>query len=110
MNRFARLAARVAGSTTFFIVSLILTIIWLFSGFYIGFNDAWNFWANTSTTVITFLLVILVQNSQNRDTVAMQIKLDQLILANEQASNRALKTEELSEAEQQRIKQEIEKL
>lgn len=110
MGRLARRAALLAGSTWFFMISLALTLIWLFSGFFIGFNDAWNFWANTSTTVITFLLVILVQNSQNRDTVAIQTKLDELILATERASNRAVGMEELPEAEQQMIKREIDNL
>lgn len=72
-----------------------------------GFNETWNFWANTSTTVATWLLVILVQNSQNRDTLAIQTKLDQLVTAVQGASNKVVSMEQLSEAEQLRLRQEV---
>jgi low affinity Fe/Cu permease len=107
MNWLARHAAIAAGSAWFFALSCILTVAWFFSGFWIGFTDAWNFWANTSTTVLTWLLVILLQNTQNRDTLAVQAKLDQLIAAIPQASNRVIGMEELPEAEQEQLRQEI---
>lgn len=107
MNWLARKAASVCGSAWFFALSVALTAVWLGSGFWTGFTDTWNFWANTSTTVLTWLLVILVQNSQNRDTLAIQAKLDQLVGAVAGASNRVLGMEELPEAEQLRLRREV---
>jgi low affinity Fe/Cu permease len=107
VNWIARRASSLCGSAAFFSISLILTVVWLVSGFYTGFTDTWNFWANTSTTVATWLLVILIQNTQNRDMVALQTKLDQVVASIEGASNQVLGMEELDEAEQQRLRREV---
>lgn len=104
-DSFAKSASGVAGDGWFFVLSVVLTVVWLASGFWLGFNESWNFWANTSTTVLTWLLVILVQNSQNRDTAALQLKLDEVVRAIPAARDEFRGIEELPAAEQSRMKE-----
>jgi low affinity Fe/Cu permease len=77
---------------------------WLVSGPLFGFSDTWQLVINTGTTIVTFLMVFLIQNTQNRDTEAIQLKLDELIRANAQARNRMLDLEDLGEDELERVK------
>lgn len=86
-DRFAATCSEFSGSPQFFAISMVAVAIWLGSGPFFKWNETWNFWANTTTTITTWLLVILLQNSQNRDTSALHIKLDELILANHRANN-----------------------
>ena len=78
-DRFTAAVAAATGSVAAFIVSCVLTLVWLISGFWMDFNEAWNFWANTSTTVLTLLLLFVVQHTQNKDNRALHLKLDELI-------------------------------
>ena len=103
-NKMAHWTAAQAGHATTFCVALAAIVIWAFSGPIFGFSDTWQLFINTSTTIITFLMVFLIQNTQNRDTAALQLKLDELIRSHEGARNRLLQLEELSEEEMDHIK------
>src|SRR5881628_2476215 len=109
-ERFARAAARATGGATAFAIALLLIAIWLITGPIFHFSDTWQLVINTATTIITFLMVFLIQNTQNRDSEAMQIKLDELIRATKTAHTVVLDIEELSEKELDELKRCYEKL
>ncbi|WP_262273640.1 MULTISPECIES: low affinity iron permease family protein [Microvirga] len=77
--RFANATARVAGSPTAFLICVLIVLAWAFSGPFFGFSEDWQLVINTGTTIVTFLMVFLIQNTQNRDGAALQTKLDELI-------------------------------
>ncbi|GAB2557813.1 low affinity iron permease family protein [Spirosoma aerophilum] len=96
---FASRATQVTGSSTAFLLALLSIIVWIITGPIFGYSDTWQLVINTSTTIITFLMVFLIQKSQNKDSLAMQLKLNELIAVNNKASNRLLNVEDLTEAE-----------
>ena len=102
--RFARWTARGAGNSTAFAAAAALIVAWLVTGPMFHFSDTWQLVINTATTIVTFLMVFLIQNTQNRDAVAVQLKLDELIRAVEGAHNCFLDLEELTQEELERIK------
>src|SRR5919199_3661230 len=87
-SRFAKWTARHAGHPAAFAAALGIIVVWGISGPLFGFSDTWQLVINTGTTIVTFLMVFLIQNTQNRDTGAIQTKLDELIRANRRARNR----------------------
>ena len=102
-HRFARWTSRAAGHPATFCGALAVIMIWALSGPLFGFSDTWQLVINTGTTIITFLMVFLIQNTQNRDSAAMHVKLDELIRSLEGAHLALLDLEELEDADLDRI-------
>jgi low affinity Fe/Cu permease len=98
-NRFAAQVARTAGNSSTFGLAALVIVAWAVTGPVFGFSDTWQLVINTSTTIVTFLMVFLIQNSQNRDSLATQMKLDEIIRATLGAHNVLLDLEESSDAE-----------
>jgi low affinity Fe/Cu permease len=109
-TRLSQRTAQWAGKPQTFFGALAIIVLWAASGPIFGFNDTWQLVINTSTTIVTFLMVFIIQNSQNRDTAAMQIKLDELINKVEGAREELLDLEELDEDKLEEMRAEFEAL
>ena len=109
-SRFAKWTARATGHPVSFVIAVLTILIWAITGPIFQFHDTWQLVINTGTTIVTFLMVFLIQNTQNRDSVAMQLKLDELIRAVQGAHNALLDLEELTEHDLDRIKARYEEL
>ncbi len=104
-DRFARWIAQFGGHSLAFAAAVALIGLWLISGPLFGFSDTWQLVINTGTTIITFLMVFLIQSTQNRDGEALQVKLDEIIRAIGNARNEVLDLEELDEAELDKVRE-----
>ena len=105
-TRFANWTARASGTPITFIVAVLLIVVWGVTGPMFKFSDTWQLVINTGTTIITFLMVFLIQNTQNRDGLAIQVKLDELVRAIETANNKFMGIEKLTEPEVEKIRAE----
>jgi low affinity Fe/Cu permease len=99
LERFSRSATEATGTSTAFILALLVIVVWLITGPLFKFSDTWQLVINTGTTIITFLMVFLIQRSQNKDALAIHLKLNEIVAALEGASNRLIDVEDLTEAE-----------
>lgn len=109
-TRFAKSTSRAVGRPGAFAIAMGALLLWAVSGPLFGFSDTWQLIINTGTTIVTFLMVFLIQNTQNRDAEAMHVKLDELIRSNKSAHNALLDLEDLEEEELDRIRSDYEAL
>src|SRR3954452_19828528 len=103
-DRFARSIERQVGSPTMFVMAVAVLLIWAISGPFFDWSDTWQLVINTGTSIVTFLMVFLIQSTQSRDTRALHLKLDELIRVNKAARNSLVNVEEMSESEIQEVK------
>jgi len=109
-NRFSKWIARAAGHPAAFGLAVLTIAVWIATGPLFHFSDTWQLVINTGTTIVTFLMVFLIQNTQNRDAQALQIKIDELIRATTGAHNALLDLEELTERDLERMRARYEEL
>jgi low affinity Fe/Cu permease len=109
-NRIAKATSRATGHPIAFVLALAVIIVWAITGPIFGFSDTWQLVINTGTTIATFLMVFLIQNTQNRDQAAVQIKLDELIRVQLGAHNVMLDLEDLTEPQLEKLRARYEEL
>lgn len=103
-DRISKVVTRATGRPGAFITAFLVVLIWAITGPIFGFSDTWQLVINTGTTIVTFLMVFIIQQSQNKDTMAIQLKLNELIASQKTASNRLIDIEDLSERELETLK------
>ena len=106
-NRMAKHCARVLGSPVLFFVNIVLILVWLISGPLFQFSDTWQLVVNTATTVVTYLAVFLIQNTQNRDSESVHLKLDEIIRSLKNARNQFVDVENGTEDQIKKLKEEL---
>lgn len=106
-SKFAQKASHAAGSPAAFTLAIAIIVVWAVCGPIFGYSDTWQLIINTSTTIVTFLMVFLIQNTQNRDSLAVQLKLSELVLAMHGAKDNVATIEELSDDELERLHREM---
>ena len=109
-TQFAKWTSKVSGSPSAFAIAISIVLVWAITGPLFGYSDTWQLVINTGTTIVTFLMVFLIQNTQNRDSQAIQVKLDELIRCTSGAHNALLNLEELEEKELTNICAEYKKI
>lgn len=109
-STFARAASSVLGSAWAFAAAIVIIIVWALTGPTFHFSDTWQLIINTGTTIVTFLMVFLIQNTQNRDAKAVHLKLDELIRALKGARNKLVDLEKMSEDDLRRLEKEFERI
>jgi low affinity Fe/Cu permease len=109
-NHFSHRASRILGSSYAFIVAIAIVVVWLATGPIFGFSDTWQLIINTGTTIVTFLMVFVIQNSQNRDAIALQIKIDELIRATEGARNTLIDLDKLTDPQLEELEREFKRI
>ena len=108
-RKFSRAASDVVGSPAAFLLGVMVTIVWAATGSYFGYSDTWQLVINTGTSIGTFLIVFLIQNTQNRDAKVMHLKLDELIRAAKNARTQLVQMEELTDAELEDLQREFQR-
>lgn len=109
-ENFASKASKAVGSPYAFVTAFSLVIVWAISGPFFDFSETWQLVINTGTTIITFLMVFLIQKSQNKDSLAIQLKLNELVASNEKSSNRLVDIESMTEEEMMIVQKYYQKL
>src|SRR5680860_1066963 len=109
-TEFSQFAAQFTGRPTTFIVAVSVIVVWAVTGPLFGYSDTWQLVINTGTTIVTFIMVFVIQNTQNRDTAAMHIKIDELIRVSRGARNVLLDLEEMDERELEKLRSDYESL
>jgi low affinity Fe/Cu permease len=109
-RKFSHTVSRVVGTSWAFIIALLIIVVWAFTGPIFGFSDTWQLVINTGTTIITFLMVFLIQNTQNRSDTAIQIKLDELLKGVKGARTSLVDIEELPDDELEKLHKQFERL
>ncbi|MEO5702532.1 MAG: low affinity iron permease family protein, partial [Gammaproteobacteria bacterium] len=109
-HKFAKKISEVFGSPAAFILAVLIIIVWGLTGPVFGFSDTWQLIINTGTTIVTFLVVFLIQNTQNRDAKAIHLKLDELIRGVEGARTELVDLEDLSDEELERLQKEFQQM
>ncbi len=99
LERFSQQATKATGTSLAFLLALGVVVVWVVTGPLFGFSDTWQLVINTGTTIVTFLMVFLIQRAQNKDSVAIHLKLNEIVAAMEGASNRLIDVEDLNEAD-----------
>jgi low affinity Fe/Cu permease len=109
-HRVARAAAKTMGSPLAFVVAVAIVAGWAVSGPFFGWSDTWQLVINTGTTIVTFLMVFLIQNTQNRDALAVHLKLDELLHAVGRARDELVDLEDATDEEMERLRRQFERL
>lgn len=99
LERFSQQATKAVGTSTAFILALLVIVVWVVTGPLFHFSNTWQLVINTGTTIVTFLMVFLIQRTQNKDALAIHLKLNEIVAALEGASNRLIDVEDLTEEE-----------
>ena len=110
LERFAAAATQWTGGSTAFAIACAIILVWIVTGPMFGYSDTWQLVINTGTTIITFLMVFLIQRTQNKDALAIQLKLNEIVAAMQGASNRLIDVEDLSENELRALHKHYERL
>lgn len=110
LEQFSLKATKATGTSKAFIIALSVIIVWAFTGPLFNFSDTWQLVINTGTTIVTFLMVFLIQRTQNKDALAIHLKLNEIVAALEGASNRLVDVEDLTEAEIETLHKHYQKL
>ena len=110
LERFSYQATRATGTSYAFVTAVAVILIWAITGPLFGFSDTWQLVINTGTTIVTFLMVFLIQRAQNKDAVAIHLKLNEIVAALQGASNRLIDVEDLSEADIEALRNHYRKL
>jgi low affinity Fe/Cu permease len=109
-ERFASSVSKAAGSTYAFSIAFAIVLVWAICGPFFGFSETWQLVINTGTTIITFLMVFLIQKAQNKDSLAIQLKLNELVASGEYSSNRLVDIESMTEEEMETVQKYYHKL
>lgn len=109
-RKFSQKTSQLVGTTWAFLIAVLVVVVWALTGPMFNYSDTWQLVINTSTTIVTFLMVFLIQNSQNRDTRALHIKLDEIIRVQTEARNSLLNLEDMTDEDLDRLQQEFNNL
>ena len=110
LEKFSYLATRATGTSYAFLIAVAVIVIWAITGPLFGYSDTWQLVINTGTTIVTFLMVFLIQRAQNKDAVAIHLKLNEIVAAMEGASNRLIDIEDMTEADIEALRNHYKKL
>ena len=110
LEKFSYLATRATGTSYAFIIAVSVIVVWAITGPLFGYSDTWQLVINTGTTIVTFLMVFLIQRAQNKDAVAIHLKLNEIVAAMEGASNRLIDIEDMTEADIEALRNHYKKL